>query len=550
MKGTVGIVIRKTLLILGLITGALLAIAGLVGLANSSDSEKLFSLILFIPSGILLFVCIRGLMIIKSSNKNSGSFSDDVTMPFEKTEAGKVASVDIVNDYGFKKVSTTNSLSDANNHIDHDREQAQTVLDNANELNETDVQEVHPQDLERVDRQTDIVEACSGKTFSFDPIEQSNEFACSGEEKKDSVKNNVAEIERKISESIDTSYIRPTNEKVLIGNIIGCEVDRSDDGFFVKSLENYVIPKADENTQIEFINNILKYASPKTVKLVLFDEGFTYNAYKKVPHIYEYVTNLVDTVPAFRMLRYAMNNRKTIFANHNCKDIDSYNEFICMDQKDNETHFFGNQSSTDARILCHYVVIINEYYRIKGLPAVDDVMIPLLMQGKQYGIHFVLFSKLAINSLSLGVKADLLRIGDDEDLQQIFVKNSTLDKDLSLETIDKEMDGFEFERFCGDLLTGNGFSKITVTQASSDYGADVIAYKDGVKYAIQCKKYSSPVGISAVQEVIASKSMYDCHVAVVLTNNCFTSSATNLAEKNGVLLWGREKLKAMMKNSL
>ena len=60
------------------------------------------------------------------------------------------------------------------------------------------------------------------------------------------------------------------------------------------------------------------------------------------------------------------------------------------------------------------------------------------------------------------------------------------------------------------------------------------------------QKNSNPVGISAIQEVIASKTMYNCHVAVVLTNNYFTSSATDLANKNGVLLWDRNKLLSMM----
>ena len=40
-----------------------------------------------------------------------------------------------------------------------------------------------------------------------------------------------------------------------------------------------------------------------------------------------------------------------------------------------------------------------------------------------------------------------------------------------------------------------------MTQGSHDYGGDIIAIKDQIKYVIQCKKYSSPVGIDAVQQV-------------------------------------------------
>ena len=105
------------------------------------------------------------------------------------------------------------------------------------------------------------------------------------------------------------------------------------------------------------------------------------------------------------------------------------------------------------------------------------------------------------------------------------------------------MDGRDFEIFTGNLLRSNGFININVTPSSGDFGADVIAEKDDVRYAIQCKRYDSSVGVSAVQEVIASKSLHDCHVACVLTNNYFTPAAEELARKNLVILWDRNKLK-------
>ena len=110
------------------------------------------------------------------------------------------------------------------------------------------------------------------------------------------------------------------------------------------------------------------------------------------------------------------------------------------------------------------------------------------------------------------------------------------------ETINS-MDGREFELFVGNLFNMLGYSNITVTQSSRDFGADVIAEKDDIKYAIQCKRYGSPVGISAVQEVIASKSLHECHVACVLTNSTFTTAAKELANKNLVILWDGNKLK-------
>ena len=77
----------------------------------------------------------------------------------------------------------------------------------------------------------------------------------------------------------------------------------------------------------------------------------------------------------------------------------------------------------------------------------------------------------------------------------------------------------------------------------------VIAEKDDVKYAIQCKRYNGPIGVSAVQEVIASKSLHDCHVACVLTNSSFTPAAVELAKKNLVILWDRKKLQKFIDNA-
>jgi restriction system protein len=108
------------------------------------------------------------------------------------------------------------------------------------------------------------------------------------------------------------------------------------------------------------------------------------------------------------------------------------------------------------------------------------------------------------------------------------------------------MDGHEFEYFCAELLKENGFVNVEVTQASGDFGVDVLAEKDGVTYAVQCKCYSDKVGNHAVQEATSGAQYYHRMVAVVLTNSTFTPAAIETAQKTNVLLWDREKLKEMM----
>lgn len=123
------------------------------------------------------------------------------------------------------------------------------------------------------------------------------------------------------------------------------------------------------------------------------------------------------------------------------------------------------------------------------------------------------------------------------------------DTEYELSQIDS-MGGIEFEQWCADLLEKNGFSIIQVTKQSGDQGADVIAQKDGIRYAIQCKRYSSDPGNKPVQEVNTGKMVYHCQIGVVMTNRYFTKGAKEAAEATGVLLWDRDALIKLIEKSL
>ena len=111
------------------------------------------------------------------------------------------------------------------------------------------------------------------------------------------------------------------------------------------------------------------------------------------------------------------------------------------------------------------------------------------------------------------------------------------------------MDGHYFEHFCADILRKTGFTDVTVTPGSGDQGVDILATKDCVKYAIQCKNYSSVLGNTPIQEVSAGKQFYGCHVGVVMTNSTFSSGAIQLASATNVLLWDRMKLEELIEKA-
>ncbi len=109
-----------------------------------------------------------------------------------------------------------------------------------------------------------------------------------------------------------------------------------------------------------------------------------------------------------------------------------------------------------------------------------------------------------------------------------------------------DLEGHEFEYFCAKLLKESGFIEVEVTKGSGDYGVDILAEKDGVTYAVQCKCYTDPVGVKAVQEAYAGRDYYDRMVGAVMTNQYFTAPAVNAARKLKILLWDRGYLENMM----
>lgn len=111
-----------------------------------------------------------------------------------------------------------------------------------------------------------------------------------------------------------------------------------------------------------------------------------------------------------------------------------------------------------------------------------------------------------------------------------------------------QMDGHEFEAYCAKVLKRNGFKNIEVTQGSSDYGADIVCRKWGRKWVIQCKRYSTVVGSTPVQEISAAMQYYHAKKAAVITNSTFTANAKRLATANDIILIDGSMLSKMSKH--
>lgn len=130
---------------------------------------------------------------------------------------------------------------------------------------------------------------------------------------------------------------------------------------------------------------------------------------------------------------------------------------------------------------------------------------------------------------------------DEIQINELMTENSSI---LNPNILNSYNNGRDFEFLIKEQLENYGYT-ISLTPITGDQGVDIIATRNGQKYAIQCKSYSGQVGNAAVQEVIAGKIFYDCDYACVITNSNFTPSAYQLAAKAGVIMCANENLESL-----
>ncbi|HUY85222.1 MAG TPA: restriction endonuclease [Candidatus Dormibacteraeota bacterium] len=103
------------------------------------------------------------------------------------------------------------------------------------------------------------------------------------------------------------------------------------------------------------------------------------------------------------------------------------------------------------------------------------------------------------------------------------------------------MSGLDFEKYVAALLKQQGYRKVKLTE-KFDYGVDIIADKDGIRWGIQVKRYSGLVKAEAVRQVVTALKFYGCDRAMVVTNSTFSKQAKILAKSNDCVLLDRRYL--------
>lgn len=336
---------------------------------------------------------------------------------------------------------------------------------------------------------------------------------------------------KKSEQKEENTYITLSDVENMISNEIGIDTDYSNDGENLGHLKNFIVPSISDENQIEVINTLLKFNSPLTMRLLLMDDSIiNYSIYNSVPHLL--IPVVIEEKKFDATIHWClseMENRMKIFSENRVRNIDLFNQ-----KMDN----VGEEKCP------RLIFVVNEasgFFKYVSTPLER-----LFLNSNMVGIHFILFSRLSLKALSLRGIKELLQPITAEQLCVLLSQSEKLyNKKIETKNFD-DMDGYQFEKICAKILCENGFENVEVTQGSGDHGIDILAEKDDITYAIQCKCYSSDVGNAAIQQAYTGKGFYNKDIAAVMTNRYFTPHAIEEAKTLGVKLWDRNKLNEMI----
>ena len=174
-------------------------------------------------------------------------------------------------------------------------------------------------------------------------------------------------------------------------------------------------------------------------------------------------------------------------------------------------------------------------------------IIPSIICGVLALVHKSLQNQNAIDDIKSEknklVNSEIISHGNYNNNDDLRKYKSLLNKKVEeqFNSIDY-LDGWEFEKYIASLLEKIGYYNIKITSGSGDYGADIVAEKDGVKCAFQCKRFNNKVGPKVVGEVLRGMNRYKCQKGIIVTNNYFSVQAIKEAQISQIELWNRKTI--------
>lgn len=183
------------------------------------------------------------------------------------------------------------------------------------------------------------------------------------------------------------------------------------------------------------------------------------------------------------------------------------------------------------------------YYPMATAESFDtfDVILDRLLSRK---IH------LATSSL---YPSEMIEVGRQEVWDEVFGNQNQIQaKPLTIDDVDR-LNDYLFEAYIGALYEKQGY-EVQITPRSGDKGIDVLAFKDGANYAIQCKHSKNNIGQECMSEVLSGAKYYETihgksFIPLTWTNSHYSSTAIDFAETIGIEYCDRENLMQWVKKS-
>jgi len=114
-------------------------------------------------------------------------------------------------------------------------------------------------------------------------------------------------------------------------------------------------------------------------------------------------------------------------------------------------------------------------------------------------------------------------------------------------------DGWDFERFVGDLFTALGY-KVNVTRGSRDFGVDIIVWEPGEPVTLQAKFYTGSIRRYALEESLVGAAIYGTRRTGVITTGEIPHSLYKLAREiekrtfvKEIVILGRTEIEEMLR---
>ena len=154
--------------------------------------------------------------------------------------------------------------------------------------------------------------------------------------------------------------------------------------------------------------------------------------------------------------------------------------------------------------------------------------------------HYSLSHKFGFDELNIVLRpiASKKRTLSYEDY---VAQNDNLDEgdDSSSIEFTNYSNGGVFVNYIADLLRENGFESVAIPKDNNNV---VLSTRGEVWFFIQCIYSEDPVETVSVQRVLRNMLIYKRDVAIVLTNNTFTSEAIHFGKLHNLILWDEKQI--------